>query len=58
MIGRVYGEDAVSFDIYDVMTAYKGDVLILHGDKDMIVPLSYSERAVEVLENAKLIVME
>ena len=30
--------------------------LILHGGKDPIVPLSYSERAVEVLKNAELIV--
>ena len=53
-----YGEDAVSFDIYDVIGNYKGDVLILHGDRDGIVPLRYSERAVDVYENAELVVME
>lgn len=37
---------------------YKGDVLILHGDRDGIVPLRYSERAAEVYENAELVVME
>ncbi len=52
-----YGEDAVSFDIYDVIGNYKGDVLILHGDRDGIVPLRYSERAVDVYENAELVVM-
>ena len=57
-IGHRYGEDAVSFDIYDVIGNYKGDVLILHGDRDGIVPLRYSERAVDVYENAELIVME
>ena len=35
---------------------YKEDVLILHGDG--IVPLRHSERAVDVYENAELIVME
>ena len=47
-----------SFDIYDVIGNYKGDVLILHGDRDGIVPLRYSERAVDVYENAELVVME
>lgn len=56
-IGRVYNEDAVSFDIYDVIGAYTGDVLILHGDRDGIVPLKYSQRALEVYASAELIVM-
>ena len=47
-----------SFDIYDLIGQYKGDVLILHGERDRIVPLRYSERAVDVYENAELIVME
>ena len=45
-IGRRYNEDAVSFDIYEVIGAYAGPALILHGDRDAIVPLRYSERAV------------
>ena len=57
-IGHRYGEDAVSFDIYDVIGAYQGDVLILHGDRDAIVPLSYSQRAAEVYAHAELVVME
>ncbi len=58
LIGHVYGEDAVSFDIYDVMKNYPGNVLILHGDQDGIVPLSYSERAVQTFPSAELIVMK
>ena len=56
-IGRRYSEDAVSFDIYDVIGGYRGDVLILHGDVDGIVPLSYSERAADVYARAELVVM-
>lgn len=56
-IGGIYGEDATSFDIYDVIGGYTGDVLILHGDRDSIVPLRYSERAQEVFPSAELIVM-
>ncbi len=56
-VGHVYNEDATSFDIYDVIGAYTGDVLILHGDRDVIVPLRYSERAAEVYAAAELVVM-
>ncbi|MCQ2442566.1 MAG: alpha/beta fold hydrolase [Oscillospiraceae bacterium] len=56
-LGAIYTRDAISFDIYEVIGGYKGDVQILHGDKDGLVPLSYSERAVEVYENAELTVM-
>ncbi|MGT2906234.1 alpha/beta hydrolase family protein [Streptococcus dentiloxodontae] len=56
-LGEKYSSDAVSFDIYDVIPAYKGPVLIIHGDKDPIVPLSYSERAQQVYENAELVVI-
>ncbi len=56
-ISRKYNEDAVSFDLYDLIGAYTGPVLIFHGDKDAIVPLRYSQRAAEVFPNAELIVM-
>ena len=41
-IGAIYSQDAMSFDIYEVIGGYKGDVLICHGDKDDLVDLSYS----------------
>ena len=56
-IGRVYNETAISFDLYDLLPACASPVLILHGDADPIVPLSYSERAVKALPNARLIVL-
>ena len=36
------------------ITPYNKDVLIIHGDQDEIVPLSYSERAIQVYPNAEL----
>jgi pimeloyl-ACP methyl ester carboxylesterase len=57
-IGRKFNMEAVSFDIYDVIGAYTGDVLILHGDRDGIVPLRYSQRAKAVYASADLVVME
>jgi len=55
-ISHKYNEAAVSFDLYEHIPAYTGPVLILHGDKDPIVPLSYSEKARDVYENAELII--
>ena len=55
-VSRKYDEDATSFDLYDLLPGYPGPVLILHGDKDPIVPLRYSEKAKEVFPDAQLIV--
>ncbi|UTY27847.1 alpha/beta hydrolase family protein [Treponema putidum] len=56
-IGRIYNQDALSFDIYTMMPRYSGKTLIIHGTADSTVPLSYSERAVTVFPNAELIKM-
>ena len=57
-VGAIYTRDALSFDIYDVIGDYKGDVLICHGDKDTMVPLSYSEKALEKYDHAELKVIK
>ncbi len=57
-IGRIYNEDALSFDIYEVMKNYHGKALLIHGTADPIVPLSYSERASKTLPDARLITVE
>ena len=56
-ISRKYDEDATSFNLYDLLPSYTGPVLILHGDKDPVVPLRYSEKARETYPDARLIVM-
>ena len=57
-IGRKYDEDALSFDIYDVMKNYTKDALLIHGTQDSVVPYSYSERAVSVMPGSELIKIE
>lgn len=57
-IGRIYNADAMSFDIYDHMKKYPGNVLIIHGTGDLIVPLCYSERAAETFPCAQLETIE
>ena len=57
-IGRIYNEDAMSFDIYDMMGDYPGDALILHGSEDDIVPIAYAERAASAFPSAELVRFE
>lgn len=56
-VGRVFAEDLLDYDIYEAISAYKKDVLLIHGDADSIVPLSYSEKAVEIYDSARLEVL-
>lgn len=53
-VGRGYFEDVWDLDVYDVIGAYDKEVLLIHGDSDSIVPLSSSERALEVYGSAEL----
>ena len=53
-VGRLYVDDALSFEIEDSMAAYDGPVLIIHGSRDPVAPISYSERALEYFPSAEL----
>lgn len=57
-VGRTYFEPLLDYDIYADIKDYTKDVLILHGDTDSIVPLSYSEKAVQVYSSAQLKVLQ
>lgn len=56
-VGRAYAEKLLDYDIYETISAYDKDVLLIHGDADSIVPLSYSQKAVEVFASARLEVL-
>lgn len=56
-VGRAYAENLLDYDIYEAISTYDKDVLLIHGDADSIVPLSYSEKAVEVYDSARLKVL-
>lgn len=53
-VGRDYYAQLKDYDIYEAIRAYTGDVLILHGDADNIVPLSSSQKAAAVYPSAQL----
>lgn len=51
-IGRRYATDVMDIDTLPTITRYTGKVLILHGDKDMLVNISGSQKAAEAYEAA------
>ena len=58
-LGREYILSTQDLDIYGTAKGYTGPVRLIHGSKDTIVPMSCSERYVEVYgEKAELIVVE
>ena len=54
-LGRVYSEKLFDYDVYKVIPSYTGPVLIIHGDKDQAVNISYGRKAAEVYEHAEFI---
>jgi len=57
-IGRIYTEDALKMDIYDEMRCYPGEVLLMHGTDDVLVPIAGSEEALACFPHASLIPVE
>ena len=58
MIGRIYAEDVWDFDVYKDMKKFKKPVLLLHGDKDPIVPTEYIEKAHKNYPNSKFYLLK
>lgn len=57
-VGRVFAEDVMDYDIYEAISEYSKDVLLIHGDADDIVPLSSSKKVIEVYPSARLEVLQ
>lgn len=57
MVGKIYASDVWNYDVYEDMKIFEKPVLILHGDRDGVVDVSYSERASETYPDAELYVL-
>lgn len=44
-LGRIYAQDAAALGPYAEISGYDGNVLIVHGTADKVVPIDYSHRA-------------
>ncbi len=53
VLGREYAASVMDLDPFESLGAYRGNVLLLHGDRDKLVPLSYSQRAAETYRRAQ-----
>lgn len=53
-LGRRFFIEARAIDVYATIGHYRGPVLLLHGDRDTVVPLDYSRRAEAVYPDARL----
>ena len=56
-VGRSYFAVLMDCDLYAAIAPYDRDVLIIHGDADPRVPISYSEHVIKVYPSAKLKVL-
>ena len=54
-ISKQFDPIAASLDLNDIQSGYLKPVLIIHGDKDEIVPIRYSEMAKNTYPDASLI---
>ncbi|MCR5279160.1 MAG: alpha/beta hydrolase [Lachnospiraceae bacterium] len=52
-----FNETAMNIDVYNIISEYTGPVLMIHGDEDKLVPISYSGKAQRVYKNAALTVL-
>lgn len=46
-VGSEYVKAVYDLDVYGTISAYDGDVMLIHGINDSLVPYSYSEKALE-----------
>lgn len=51
---KKYVQDAYDIRPYEVIGNFKGPVIILHGDKDIIVPMQYTLDALPIYQNVHL----
>ena len=58
LLGRDFFLSMRSMDTFDMLSKLSVSTQIFHGDKDPIVPLAYSQKAIQTMKNANLTVFE
>ena len=57
-VGKNYITDLWKVDFNQLLSSYQGHMLLLHGDKDSTVPLSYSEEAKKIIPDCEFYVIK
>lgn len=52
-VGRNFADDIWDYDLYSELSNNTKPVMILHGDADIVVPISYSEKAAAIYPDAE-----
>lgn len=58
MVGRNYATDIWDIDFYEKIKGIRTDTLLIHGNSDTTVDISYSDRASKTIENCDYHVLE
>ena len=57
-VGKKYITDLQKVDFNQLLSSYQGHMLLLHGDKDSTVPISWSEDAREIIPDCEFYVIK
>ncbi len=57
-LGKKFMMDIRNMKPFELIGSYKGNVLIIHGTNDKVVPLDYSKRATETYQNATIKIID
>lgn len=57
-LGKKFMMDIRNIKPFDIIGNYKGNVLIVHGTDDKVVPVNYSKRAQQTYQNVELKIIE
>ena len=57
-LGKKFMMDIRNIKTFDIIGNYKGNVLIVHGTDDKVVPVDYSKRAQQTYQHAELKIIE
>ncbi|MGN1100563.1 MAG: alpha/beta hydrolase family protein, partial [Huintestinicola sp.] len=57
-LSRKFRDELPVYDVFEAVSAFKKPVLLLHGDNDKLVDISYSEKLSSALENCRFEVFE
>lgn len=58
IVSEKYFEDSIGIDVYEIIKSFEKPVLIIHGNADKVVDISYGKKAAQVYPNAKFIELD
>lgn len=56
-LGKGFVEDVYKYDVFEMLGGYDENVLIIHGDQDVVVNFLFSDRAAKLYKNARIVKM-